>query len=390
MKRDSRSAAVTDSDQRRQLARLRFDGTLEMQFRRHYEDSTMTARVTVLILGMTLIALTPLYDGWLLQAPDAFRKISRLLQFGVQIPAIALALFITLRAGLRRWSVPATLGCSLITACGLMAQHIIGRSYGFNVPHDFAAITIAAMLIMGRIRFWVALPWATLTMTVTSAVAIDTIGRDAIYDIISTWMLFSIASVSSYLLEHSARQSWYRGRLLELQATRDSLTGLPNRRHFDLELRKLVREGVRQKRNVALLILDIDAFKAYNDHLGHPTGDQCLRIVGDWLATSVRRPQDFAARLGGEEFAAVWFDANPGDALRLAEQLRRGIEDLAIVSSPAGGSVVTASGGFAQIVAPSPQESPDTLTADLIKRADSALYAAKRAGRARLIASELA
>ncbi len=386
MIREPRQPVQPDEDQKRQVMRLRFDDALETQFRNEFELGARIPRITILIIGILMIAVTPLYDSALLKAPGDFLTASRALQFGVQIPALALALLITLRPGLRRWSPIAVTLAATITAAGLMAQHVLGHFHHFGVPDDFAAITIAATLLLGRLRFRTALPWALLTLAAATAAQLWVIGLGMAYDAISSWMLLAIASVSAYLLEYSSRQSWYRGRLLEFLATRDGLTSLPNRRHFDLELRKLVREAVRSQRNVAVMLLDVDHFKAFNDQHGHPAGDQCLRIVGEWLGNAMRRPQDFCARIGGEEFAAVWFDAGPEDAIRLAEALRGGIDQLAIARGTDGRTTtVNASGGFAQVVAPSPGESPERIAADLVKQADTALYAAKRAGRGRLV-----
>lgn len=388
MIREPRLPHQPDEDQKRQLLRLRFDAPLETQFQSEYELSARPSRVTIMVIGMLMMALTPLYDSLVLKAPAPFLTASHILQFGVQIPAIGLALLFTLRTSLMRWSSPATLLATTVAASGLAAQHVIGYQHQFNVPHDFPAMTISAMLILGRVRFRTALPWAVMTLLAVTVVQVGLIGLPTVYDAISAWMLTVIAAIAAYLLEYSARQSWYRGRLLEYLATRDGLTGLPNRRHFDLELRKLVREAVRRQQNVAVMLLDVDHFKAYNDQHGHPAGDQCLRIVGEWLGSAMRRPQDFCARIGGEEFAAVWFDAGPDDAIRLAESLRDGIHTLAIERGIDGGEHVNASGGFAQVIAPEGSESPDRITADLVKRADTALYSAKRAGRGRLVLAD--
>ncbi|MDP3294571.1 MAG: GGDEF domain-containing protein [Nevskia sp.] len=387
MNGDPRNRPHSSKNQRRQLLRLRFDEPLEALFRGQFERSAVGSRAMALIIGMLMIAATPLYDHWVLQAPDSFLKVSHFLQFVVQIPSIALALLFTLRPRLQRWSPAVMIFATLVTASGAMAQHIFGRLLGFDMPHDFAAITVTSMLILGRLRFWVVLPWALATMILTTWAQLQALGLPAFYNAVSAWMLVSISGVAAYLLEYSSRQSWYRGRLLEIQATRDVLTGLPNRRYFDLELRKLIREAARQRQNVALLMLDIDHFKDYNDLYGHPAGDQCLRLVGNSLGKAMRRPQDFCARIGGEEFAAVWFDAQPDKASELAEALRDSVHGLGIPRSLDGSSLVTASGGFAQVIAPTAGDSPRRIAADLVRRADAALYAAKRAGRSRLVMS---
>lgn len=387
MNGDQRIRPHSSKNQRRQLLRLHFDEPLEAEFREAFERNALGPRTMILIIGALMIGITPLYDYWVLHAPDSFLRMSHILQFGVQIPAILISLLFTRRPRLQRWSPAMVIATCMIIAGGVMAQHIFGRLLGFDMPHDFAAITVTAMLILGRLRFWAALPWALLTMILTTWAQLAALGLPAFYDAVSAWMLAAISGVTAYLLEYSSRQSWYRGRLLEFQATRDGLTGLPNRRYFDLELRKLIREAARQHQNVALLLLDIDHFKDYNDLYGHPAGDQCLRMVSASLGKAMRRPRDFCARIGGEEFAAIWFDAQPDKAAELAEALRESVHGLRIPRLLDGSSLVTASGGFAQVIAPNPGDSPRRIAADLVRRADAALYAAKRTGRSRLVMS---
>lgn len=132
------------------------------------------------------------------------------------------------------------------------------------------------------------------------------------------------------------------------------------------------------------MLIDVDHFKSYNDHYGHPAGDQCLEQLGRHLGTVMRRPHDLAARLGGEEFAVVWFDPRPEGAAELAEQLLRDVAALGITPAPGRGAVVTASGGLVQVLAPHPEEATEDIAIELMRRADAALYEAKRGGRNRL------
>lgn len=379
------AAPASDADQQRQLRRLCFDPPLEQQYRTGCEAAARASRITVLIVGIVMVGVTPLYDRALLHAPAEFARLSHLLQFGVQIPALLIALLAALRPSLHRWSAAAIVAASIIVASSLMGQHLIGHRLGFNMPQGFAAMTVCALLLLGRVRFRAALPWATLTLMATSTAQLTMIGRTAIYDVVSSWMLFAIVAIAAYLLEHASRQSWQRGRLLEFLATRDGLTGLPNRRHFELELPRLIREAIRQRGNVALLLLDLDQFQTWNKRHGQLAGDQALRIIGEWLGGALRRPHDFCARIGGQQFAAVWANARAEDAVRLAGTLRDDLDALAAGRGLNQHVVLTASGGFAQIVAPAADDSPDRIAADLVRRADDALRAAKRGGRDRMV-----
>lgn len=168
---------------------------------------------------------------------------------------------------------------------------------------------------------------------------------------------------------------------LQRLSLQDPLTGIANRRHFDQALEREWRRGVRQRSPLALVLLDIDAFKQFNDSRGHVEGDRCLRAVGALLAGGVQRAGDLAARYGGEEFAVLLAGCDALQAEALAESLRARIEALRI-AHPASAvrPWVTASAGVAAVV-----PATDQGAASLTTMADRALYAAKRAGRNRVV-----
>ncbi len=370
-----------------ELARLRFAYDEEAQFRIDYEAAALGSRMTLFTMGVVLVGLTPLYDRFLLQIPEAFAGFSHAMQFGVQIPAVLFAMAMTW-ARLRRWSAPATVLAMMLCVMGLTFQQVIGPAHGFHVPHDFAALAIAATCLLGRLRVIYLLPWASALMVIVSVMQLHGFGYSAgaFYDVISMWMLFLLVSIATYMLEYSARENWRQRRKLEEQAAHDALTGLPNRRYFDTMFVHLIRQAAREHKNIALMILDVDHFKNYNDRYGHPAGDDCLRRVGRCLGDAMRRPQDFCARIGGEEFAAVWFDAQIASGPALAEKVRASISDLGIphAASPTS-AVVSASGGLIQLACPSQEDASTEIATEMILRADRALYQAKRGGRDRLV-----
>ncbi len=165
-------------------------------------------------------------------------------------------------------------------------------------------------------------------------------------------------------------------RLLRLSFA-DALTGLPNRRRFDEVLAEEWRRARRAQLPLAVAAIDIDAFKQYNDAVGHPEGDRCLVAVAGMLVRSVGRAGDLAARYGGEEFVVLLTGADLPAALAFAEGLRKGCEALAIPhpSSPVV-PVVTISVGVASCI-PAEGETAGKLMAE----ADAALYRAKQDGR---------
>jgi diguanylate cyclase (GGDEF)-like protein len=161
----------------------------------------------------------------------------------------------------------------------------------------------------------------------------------------------------------------------------DGLTGIANRRYFDVALDRELRRAQRMKGQLALLLVDIDSFKAYNDHFGHQQGDTCLTTVAQALASKLKRPADVAARYGGEEFAAILPDTSLDQALLLANAIREHVASLALPhASSAHWPVVTLSIGVAAF---DPARLKDP--ALLIEAADKALYAAKHGGRNRVV-----
>ena len=161
---------------------------------------------------------------------------------------------------------------------------------------------------------------------------------------------------------------------LEALARHDSLSGLANRRSFDAKLDEEWRESARQNTPLALVMIDVDHFKLYNDHYGHLAGDACLRAVGEALAQATEAA--VVARYGGEEFALLFARTEMNRALDLAEELRGGIEALSLPHLVAPSGHVTVSVGVAALRAAN-GDSPQTL----IEAADAALYGAKRRGR---------
>ncbi len=167
-------------------------------------------------------------------------------------------------------------------------------------------------------------------------------------------------------------------RSLDILAREDSLTGLANRREFDLVIQAEFNRAKRDDTSVAVLMVDVDFFKKYNDHYGHPSGDNCLRTVGRILKENTNRQSDLAARYGGEEFVVVLTDTTIDGAQVVAEKIRYAVQREAIphVESPLG--VLTTSIGVA-VLQPAAHDEP----AGLIAMADDALYQAKNSGRNR-------
>ena len=169
-------------------------------------------------------------------------------------------------------------------------------------------------------------------------------------------------------------------RELERLSTLDALTGISNRRRFDYVLSEEWRRAARSKSPLALIMVDIDHFKPYNDTHGHVAGDHVLNSVGEVMQAAHRRAGDLVARYGGEEFAVILAETGPEGATQVAELLREQVLGLGIVhgASPVNENL-TISAGVASAV-PKPGEE----RTELIKRADEAMYLAKQRGRNRV------
>ncbi|MDD2811687.1 diguanylate cyclase [Rhodoferax sp.] len=165
----------------------------------------------------------------------------------------------------------------------------------------------------------------------------------------------------------------------------DGLTGVFNRRYFDQQLAIEVARSARAQSPLALIMLDVDFFKRFNDHYGHQAGDDCLRTVAQTLKACLRRPADLVARYGGEEFACILPDTAFSDAMALARELEQAVRQQAMAHADSSvADVVTISLGVAGQNGQNPCKA-----AELLALADAQLYQAKHAGRAQACGSEL-
>jgi len=208
-------------------------------------------------------------------------------------------------------------------------------------------------------------------------------------------LLISMGIYLGFYMEQSARIDYVKNRLLALDAERltllseelrllsttDGLTGLANRRHFENTFESEWRRALRAKDSIALIMIDIDYFKNYNDHYGHQAGDQCLREVSDVFQTYAQRSGEVIARYGGEEFVVLLPRMTLAGAQRIAESLCQKIRHLNIDHAGSQEKKVTISIGVAAMI---PQLDDDEEL--LLKEADRALYKAKANGRNQVVA----
>jgi diguanylate cyclase (GGDEF)-like protein len=208
-----------------------------------------------------------------------------------------------------------------------------------------------------------------------------------------------MGALSCYQLELAVRRSFLESKELielneelEILAQLDGLTGLNNRRSYDIFVERIWGQCKRDQVSLTLLLIDLDHFKAFNDHYGHQTGDDALKAVAEVIKSTAKRPFDFAARYGGEEFIIALYGTPEmyggtvaTDASReLAEKLRVGIQKLKIPHEKSSTSkYLTASIGVA-VILPEAERS----LAGSVQMADEALYRAKEDGRNRIFVTE--
>jgi len=169
-------------------------------------------------------------------------------------------------------------------------------------------------------------------------------------------------------------------RTIERLSRIDQLTNIPNRRSFDERLQMEWKQAVREQTPISLLILDLDHFKNSNDTYGHQTGDVILQTVAGTFSQSFKRPGDFAARWGGEEFVVLLPNTPLDGALEVAEKIRSDIENTTISALDGSKVKVTISVGINSLI-PGKDDSIDTF----ISNADKALYSAKETGRNKVV-----
>lgn len=183
-------------------------------------------------------------------------------------------------------------------------------------------------------------------------------------------------SVLETLVDERTQALEQANRKLELLSNTDGLTGVANRRSFDRVLAEEWNRAQRAGTGLAVVMLDVDNFKQYNDRYGHLAGDDCLRELAQALVKAGRRAGELVARYGGEEFVVLLPHTGLHDALEAAERMQQEVWSLALQHAQTSPGIVTFSIGVASMV-PSGQNIPE----DLVRQADAALYRAKESGR---------
>ena len=361
---------------------LSFEPAIERDFlEQHWDSVQPRVHFAMYIALLTLVGFAVM-DRWLLRMDRGSG--AALIQFGVQLPLLLLALRHSTRAAFKKRFVPLAPAAMLVFGLGsaflmIRASGVLGAMLGARLV---LVIFFSYFLLGLSFRAAAHANAILLVGYVGVAVATHAYAEMAVYQgfVLACANLF--AGAGCYALEHANRLAFLERRRLTEVATHDGLTGLLNRAAFEHEVRRLWDQAARERLPVAIVMVDIDHFKAFNDCYGHPAGDDCLRRVAGAVRTAAsRRPLDFVARYGGEELIAVLYGAD----LEFAERAGRAAVDavsrlhIAHAASPTQ-PYVTASVGATSFVPGSAADGSHQLA---VRRADQALYCAKAEGRDR-------
>lgn len=371
------------SEVRQQLDRgfraMRFVPYLEAGYRvDQFRDGQVFLRINLLLL-MALILTIVQVDQMVI--PEFSQKVGPGPRLGAFVPLLTIALVVSFVRNAPRWYPRIMTPLMALALIGIGWTGLVAWSMGENRVFVRLVIAIVAVYFVMGFRFYRALSinivavafyaWAATGLQMPPAVKTQFL-----------MMLLTISVIcvaGAYNLEYARRKAWLEGELRKEVALRDALTGTHNRRRFDEHLQRVWQQGLRDQKPVAILISDVDCFRAFNLHYGHQAGDDALKAVASVHSRSGRRPFDMAARFGGEEFAVVLYDAGRQEALRIAEEITKGVEALKIPHMHSTAApVVTVSIGIASTV-----PTPERDTAGLMQGAGQALYAAKNDGRNR-------
>ena len=364
---------------------VRFSEPLESEFQLTFGQSGRKARHEMWAVLLIVITAGIAFHHTLLRVPPEVMPLGRSLLVAVVVPMV-LRWLSGDHSPLQRWSSLLYIASVYIDVACFMVLRIACIRHGLDVVPLAMPVAILMSLIVVQIRFVLLAPaiLAGLAGIVATELSAFEPTSNELFDIVALIGMVTVALSAAYELERSTRTGWLRARTLARLTRTDALTGVPNRRYFDEQLTEVARAARRTGQGLAVLVLDVDDFKGFNDRNGHLAGDDCLRRVGAYLGDSLTGVDEFCARLGGEEFVAVWCAADPATTATRAEEIRSGIAALAIAHD-ADGRVVTASAGLAH----DPEPGAATINAvELLRRADSALYRAKRDGRDRLAVAD--
>ena len=324
---------------------------------------------------------------------------SAFVHLAVMVPLGFAVALIAARARWARLREGASAALMVASVATILWVYLISETPSAAHYHYFAALPILYGNVVQRPHFSYAATASGLALVMHWAAM--TTGRLPVEVAIAAGIEFLavvvVTLIAGYLIERELRRAYLRNLRVEITADRlshsndelrqlshlDTLTGIANRRWLETHLDEMAQRSARAAVPLALMMVDVDHFKGFNDHYGHPEGDLCLKMVACVARDQVRRKDDLIGRFGGEEFLVILPGTDLLDATKVAERIRRAIAAMNLPHARSDvAEVVTVSIGVA-----AGRISDGVAVDDLIRAADNALYEAKRLGRNRIHAS---
>ncbi|HEU5137176.1 MAG TPA: diguanylate cyclase [Steroidobacteraceae bacterium] len=362
---------------------LRFDEPLETEFRtEHRKRLRGWNRIAIIVSACTVVGFAIL-DHIVLS--DDHSRATNIVRFGMHVPCVILMLLLTSKRFYERWY---GIGISFVAPLFGIGTVIMSA---FSPPDEVPLVGARLLLASFFFYFMIGLRFreAARANGLVFAALVVAAAMGSMPTATATYLMFAlfcsnlIGCAGSIALEHANRAAFLEHRQLTEVATHDGLTTLLNRSAFEEQIRRVWQQAQRDRQTIAVIMIDIDCFKAYNDRYGHIAGDDCLRRVSGALRDAARRrPLDFVARYGGEELVAVLYGADKSYGESIARSLLTAVRELRIPHANSQTQpYVTISVG---VVAVDAYRVPTHDTA--LALADQALYAAKHQGRDRYVA----
>ncbi|MET0535490.1 MAG: diguanylate cyclase [Steroidobacter sp.] len=371
----------------RLLPPLTFAEPLESQYRNWHigharervQYSMLPAMGVILILALAGGPFADLRAS--LFAADQ-QKIVDLLRFAVVLPTCTAMLLVTYTRVYSRWLPLAAPVVAMIQGLSLIGFDLLMHGQGYTISAVMPMLVLSAYMLFGMMHVQATVIATSLVAAYGASGWLTGINSgQRLFDVAMSCFALVLGYCFHYSFARSQRLNWFRNMMLTDSVHRDALTNIGNRRMFDAHVERLWNQAIRTQVPVALLLVDLDHFKAFNDHAGHQAGDACLARVAGAIAMSARRPLDLAARYGGEEFVVLLFDVKRERVEELCRELHTNIAALKQLHPHSSlGPHVTVSIGAACV---EPQAGRNH--EGLIQLADEALYAAKEGGRNRTI-----
>jgi diguanylate cyclase (GGDEF)-like protein len=357
---------------------LRFEPGLEDEFREQHVRRQLVQTRIALLAGAGLFMLFALRDYYTMP-PAAWHWTVGLRAF-VIAPTLLLMLAVTYLPVSGRWIERGGVATVLVVMVATGAAILISELHGSALPYEALMVVMVYVIFLTGLRFYHAtLTTCTVAAAYLVAHAALELPSDTLREGLYLYVVALIGLMGGYMLEWTRRANFLNGAIMQFRASHDPVTYLHNRRAAMEHLQRAWRLAARERRPLAVLMLDVDHFKRFNDRYGHPAGDGCLAELAMALHHRLRRPMDLVARYGGEEFLAVLYGVAGDNVARVGESVRELVQDLAITHADSPAGVVTVSVGAAWAEPADPAASPEML----VDSADRALYRAKQAGRNR-------